>query len=224
MRLIESLLLDPGSKQFAENLLDEEGLFDSTRALLKEKHRDAWRSYNTPADDNSGGVVNTSNNEEEEEEELEVPTELHDDDDDDDSLGMVCELVEGSVEDVDSDTSDKNADEVFEKWMSHKVNFSKYVFDSQPAMKDSGTVQFKEIVAKFDTMKYFRETGNTDWPTICMLARIHFSKMDNSAFQERVFSTASNIMSKGQSRMAFDHLEMRTLLAQNKDLIRAGII
>ena len=36
-----SVLLDPVTKQFAENLLDEEGLFDSTRALLKEKHRDA---------------------------------------------------------------------------------------------------------------------------------------------------------------------------------------
>ena len=101
--------------------------------------------------------------------------------------------------------------------------YSKYVFDGQPAMK-VGTVGFKDIVASFDTMKYFREGGARDWPTITMLARNHFSKMDNSAFQERVFSTAANVMAKGQNRMQFDHLEMRTLLAQNKDLIRAGII
>ena len=79
-------------------------------------------------------------------------------------------------------------------------------------------------MAKFDTMKFFREEGTEKWPTITILARIHFSKMDNAAFQERVFSTAANVMSKQQGRMAFDHLEKRTLLAQNRDLIRKKII
>jgi len=60
----DSEVLDPVTKQFAKDLLDEEGLFESTRALLKEKHRDAWRSYNTPADSTNEEVVNTSNNEE----------------------------------------------------------------------------------------------------------------------------------------------------------------
>ena len=99
------MLLDPATKQFTENLLDEEGLFDSTRALLKDKHRDTWRSYNTPADSNSEEVANTSNNEEEDEE-LEIPTEIESDDDfhDDDSLGMVCEMVADSVDDGDGNT------------------------------------------------------------------------------------------------------------------------
>ena len=57
-----------------------------------------------------------------------------------------------------------------------------------------------------------------------LLARIQLARLDNAGFQERVFSTASQVMTKGQARMAFDHLEMRTLLAHNKEYIRAGII
>jgi hypothetical protein len=85
-------------------------------------------------------------------------------------------------------------------------------------------LNLKELVTKFDTMKYFREKGAEEWPSITILARIHFSKMDNSAFQERVFSTAANVMSKAQNKMKFEHLEMRTLLVQNKHLIRQQII
>mmetsp|Transcript_32277 Transcript_32277/g.67858 ORF Transcript_32277/g.67858 Transcript_32277/m.67858 type:complete len:853 (-) Transcript_32277:67-2625(-) len=218
-----SVLLDPATKAFAEILLDEDGLFHKTRALLKEKHRDAWRAFHAPVDDKEGDNG--------EEEELATPKatamDLDEDDeeedDEDDILGMTCEL-EANDADPEEDTTERDADDVFEKWMNHTVKFSKYVFDSQQPMKAVGAVKFKELVAKFDTMKYYREKGKEEWPTITILARIHFSKMDNSAFQERVFSTAANVMSKVQNRMGFAHLEMRTLLAQNKDLIRQQII
>ena len=216
-----SVLLDPATKGFGEMLLEEDGLFRKTRALLEEKHRDAWRAFHAPAEDKIG--------DDEEEEVLAIPTEKDSDDDDDDDdddgdiLNMTCELEPDDVS-TDEDTTEKDADEVFEKWMSHKVKFSEYLFDPKQPIKAVRKVKFKEIVAKFDTMNYFRKTGTKDWPTITVLARIHFSKMDNSAFQERVFSTAANVMSKVQNRMDFDHLEMRTLLVQNKDLIRKNII
>ena len=73
-------------------------------------------------------------------------------------------------------------------------------------------------------MKYFRLKGNVDYPAVTMLARIHFFRLDNAGFQERVFSTASLAMSKSQSRMDFDHLEMQTPLVHNKGMIRDGII
>ena len=87
-----------------------------------------------------------------------------------------------------------------------------------------GKCSFLELMTKFDTMKYFCLTGEKEWPTITMLARIHFSRMDNSAFQERVFSTASKVQGVVQNRMTFDHLEKRTLLAHNKELIRNNVI
>ena len=138
---------------------------------------------------------------------------------------MTCQLVaDVGVETEDVDLN-KDADEVFDKWMIHTVQFYKYVFDDKShPLPESGQCSFRELVSKFDTMKYFRETGTKDWPTITILARIHFSKMDNSSFQERVFSTAENVQSKTQNRMAFEHLEMRTLISHNKDLIRNNII
>ena len=48
------VLLDPATKRFGEILLDEDGLFHKTRALLKEKHRDAWRAFHAPAEDKIG--------------------------------------------------------------------------------------------------------------------------------------------------------------------------
>ena len=89
---------------------------------------------------------------------------------------------------------------------------------------DAPMVFLPELVAKFDTVQYFCEVGSKKWPTITMLARIHFSRMDNSAFQERVFSTAANVQEKTQNRMAFEHLEKRTLIAHNKQLLRDKII
>ncbi len=73
-------------------------------------------------------------------------------------------------------------------------------------------------------MRYFREEGLKVFPTICLLARIHFGKFSNAGFQERVFSTAGNAMDSNQTKMSFERLEMRTLLAHNKELIRDGVI
>ena len=114
---------------------------------------------------------------------------------------------------------------VFEKWMRVKIVMHKYAFDPiNVPIPQEGAVSILELVAKFDTMKYFREAGQVDWPSITILARIHFSKMDNSAFQERVFSTAKNAQEENQGQMKVDHLEKRTLISHNKDLIRDGII
>jgi len=144
---------------------------------------------------------------------------------DDDILGLTCQLVaDVGVETEDVDPT-KDADEVFDNWMIHTVQFYKYVFDDKShPLPEYGQCSFRELVSKFDTMKYFRETGTKDWPTITILAMIYFSKMDNSSFQERAFSTAENVQSKTQNRMAFEHLEMQTLISHNKDLIRNNII
>ena len=76
----------------------------------------------------------------------------------------------------------------------------------------------------FNTLKYFRMLGQKEFPSIATLVRIHFSKMDNGAEQERVFSTAANAQRKKLTRMKFDMLEKRTLFAHNKDLIKSGVL
>ena len=83
---------------------------------------------------------------------------------------------------------------------------------------------FRELISKFDTMKYFREEGAVEFPSIFLLARIHFSTMMNSGFQEMVFSTCKSVMGSNQAMMAMDHLEMKALLCQSAHLIRKGVI
>ena len=180
-----SVLLDPATKQFAQNLLDEGELYLDTHELLKSKHRTAYKAFDAPAKEDTAGKTQEEENEEIKEE-LATPVEMTDANTeyDDDIFGLTYQLVADvgvKTEDVDLN---KYADEVFDKWMIHTVQFYKYVFDDKShPLPESGQCSFRELVSKFDTMKYFRETGTKDWPTITILARIHFSKMDNSSFQ-----------------------------------------
>ena len=56
------------------------------------------------------------------------------------------------------------------------------------------------------------------------MARIQFSRMENSGFRERIFSMGGNAMTKMQASMDFDQLEQRVLLSQTQELIEKKII
>ncbi len=56
-----------------------------------------------------------------------------------------------------------------------------------------------------------------------MFVRLHFSRLDNSGFQEPVFSISGLTMSGNPSQMTFDLFEKRTLLLHNKELIKKEI-
>jgi hypothetical protein len=65
-------------------------------------------------------------------------------------------------------------------------------------------------------LRYFKESGEEEFPSVTLLARVHLSKMDNGGEQERLFSTAQLAQGNKQARMLHDKLEKRTLLAHNK--------
>ena len=81
-----------------------------------------------------------------------------------------------------------------------------------------------DVALSFNHFKYFMEEGQIKWPTISILYRMEFSRIENSGFQECVFSTAKNSMNDNQGQMDYEHLEKRTLLAKNKQLILDGVI
>ena len=85
-------------------------------------------------------------------------------------------------------------------------------------------VTFRDIVSNFDTRKYFRKHGLESYPSINLLAMVHFSKMFNGDFQERAFSSCKHVMGVDQARIPMDTLEMKALLFHNAELIRKGII
>ncbi len=72
-------------------------------------------------------------------------------------------------------------------------------------------------------MKFFCSVGLERFPYISLLARALMSRFSNNGFQERVFSVAGVAMSAKQCHMSFNHLEMCTLLAHNKELFRNGV-
>ena len=121
----------------------------------------------------------------------------------------------------------EKADEVFTNWMEHKVHFYKYPFDDseeKERLKKGDRCSLMDLITKFDTMKYFRLDGTREFPTIAILARIHFSTMHNAAFQERVFFIAADAQKNKQGHMKFALMEKRTLLSANRELIRAKVI
>ena len=99
-------------------------------------------------------------------------------------------------------------------------------FDGAEKLKTnkSGKVTFKELISKFDTMKYHRESCSSEFPSVNILAKVHFSSMLNAGFQERVFSTCGFVQGMNQGQLTIDHMEMKALLMQNADLIRQGVI
>ena len=200
-------------------------MYDQTLELLKEKHRAAYKAFHTPA--SAAQPKEGGEQKEQEEEVLATPVATADNTQDytDDLLGFTCELAPTEVDGIEEVSDDTKANDLVDEWIKHSVSFNKHVLYWFNPLPKSGNISLLELVAKFDTMQYFRDVGSKDWPTITMLARIHcFSRMDNSAFQERVFSTAANVQGKTQNRMAFEHVEKRTLIAHNKELLREKII
>ena len=81
-----------------------------------------------------------------------------------------------------------------------------------------------DLIAYLDGMKWLKDEVLGKYPSIILLVWVYLSWMDNGGFQERVFSMAAHVQGENQGRMEFDMVEMRTLLCQNRDLIRAGKI
>ena len=212
-----SVLLDPATKSFAANLLSEDGLYDQTLELLKEKHHAAYKAMH----------CKTSAALPKEDKVLATPAATTDNIHDyytDDLLGFTCELSSTETVGTVEVSDDTKANDLVDEWIKHSVSYHNHVYNSSHPIPESGNISLLELVAKFDTMQYFCEVGSKKWPTITMLARIHFSRMDNSAFQEWVYSTVANVQVKTQNRMAFEHLEKRTLIAHTKQLLRDKIV
>ena len=112
---------------------------------------------------------------------------------------------------------------MLQEWLDADIIFNGYLSkysDGSTAspinIDNGGKVDLVELIHKFDSLRYFDETGNQDFPSITLLARVHLSKMGNGGEQERLFSTSTEAQGKKQNKMYHDKLEKRTLLNDNK--------
>ena len=221
-------LLDPATKTFALKLLGKI-LYEETVPLLRNEHHKIVKAMKTKVFEGEGvAAMDVENVEAAEEEILEEPREM--DSDDDVELSFVSVIKSKKDEKTLEAEVLIQSDTIVTDWLATDQVSNEFLFDKAERLTETigATLKLEKIISSFDTMKYFRIKGHEDYPAITMLARIHFARLDNAGFQERVFSTATLVMSKSQSRVDFNredsHLEMRTLLAHNKVLIRNGVI
>merc|ERR1712032_1627679 len=143
------------------------------------------------------------------------------------SNGIDDDTVDLTTADDGDDYSvdhEADADKLFEKWIRFKPKYNDFLYEGVEKISNMNSCTITELIDKFDTAKYFKNHGNENYMTISILARIHLSRFETGAEQERVFSSAKHAMDKDQANMNFEMLRMRTLLSHNKQLIRRGII
>ena len=86
------------------------------------------------------------------------------------------------------------ADKVFDSWMNFSPKFNDFLIEGATPIvtnRITGRVTFRDIVSKFDTRKYFCNHVLKAYPSITLLAMVHFSTMFNGDFQKRTFLPAS---------------------------------
>ena len=152
------------------------------------------------------------------------PTVYASSDDEDLVIETTIEEPENDKEAAEQQLFDESST-IIDRWLSENPVSNRYIYNGSPQLPDKGgNIRIEQVIASFNTMEYFRKEGSIKYPTVTLLSRIHFARLDNAGCQERVFSTAKLVMSNDQSKMEFDMLEMRTLLYHNTALINAGII
>ena len=217
-------LLDPATKKFAQTLLGP-GVYPQTLELLKKEHSSlfiTWSKREHTKKPVDKAITATAASAPEKEMVLD---ELDSSSDEEDLVIEAVAVIEKNVDENEDELLLQEADRIVDKWMETDQVSNEFLYKGAKKLPDKVGVMVKieEVFSSFDTMRYFRERGGTEFPTVAMLARIHFSRLDNAGFQERVFSTAKQAQGKDQANMKFDQLEQRTLLAHNKEFVREMI-
>lgn len=217
------VILDPLTKVFARGILGGQTKYDASKAVLFQLHREIHKIHNSNAEDvvtrpedQLGGNPEDNNAADE----LETPTESATN-----RRNLPFNLFALSS-DVEQDTVNPNkaADDILQEYIDYKVQYNDFLLDGAKKFSPAelANIDLVSLIERFDSMKFLRAHGEK-FPTICLLARSLMGKFSNNGFQERVFSVAGNAMGVKQCRMAFSHLEKRTILANNKQLFKEGI-
>jgi hypothetical protein len=117
---------------------------------------------------------------------------------------------------------------VFRRWMAHQedwvnVALAQGATEDRAALAKSmcfrrgGAVCWNVVeLYRLDILRWFKEVGEPQFPTIAMVARIWLGKVSSSAFQERVFSTGGVVMAPTRTKTDNDRAEKQLLLCKNK--------
>ena len=216
------MLIDPATKPFSGWLLGRD-LCLETKFLLRKKHQEAYKALKGKEGPQADAVLEALEDMTDlDGTGLEEPEDTMSEDEDIDGPSIVLDQETNVETEVDLE-----ANKVFDSWINFSPKINDYLIEGATplvANRITGRVTFRDIVSKFDTRKYFRSHGLEAYPSIALLAMVHFSTIFNGGFQERTFSSCKHVMGVDQARIPMETLEMKALIYHNADLIRKGII
>ncbi len=209
------VIIDPLTKVFATDILGGRVKFQASKSFLLELHRKIYKIHHAGEEETPlGNSVNVPGHE------LDPPKASATD-----RRNLPFNLFAPAPA-LEQTTTDQNkvADDIVEEYIKYRVQYNEYLVDGVKKFTSAelASLDLVSLIERFDSMKFLR-AHKERFPTICLLARSVMGKFSNNGFQERVFSVAGNAMNVRQCRMAFSHLEKRTVLANNKQLFQDGI-
>ena len=82
----------------------------------------------------------------------------------------------------------KSADAVFTDWLGRKIDYKEFLIDEVDE-KIVDVRSIKSLIKSVDILKYFKKSGQFQFPSVAVLARIVLAILDNSGYTGKdVFS------------------------------------
>ena len=115
-----------------------------------------------------------------------------------------------------SGSLDAAADKIYDAWAKFAVAWELYS-DTQDVFVGENKTRYDplKLYYRVDVLDWFAKKGESQFPSISLLARIHLSRPISSAFVERFFSVAGLVLSLKRTQLESKRAEKLQLLKQN---------
>ncbi|KAG1687186.1 hypothetical protein DVH05_005353 [Phytophthora capsici] len=234
------ILLDPRTKSSAKKIAavgdiprkEEKAIYKNGLEILRNEHRKVFSQmaklgkipHSQPSSQSSllSQDVNSP---------LSSPSSTGWDDEDELLLGAPIRTSKAREEVKESEINAR-ADSVMMEWLEMEPEWLDVAQHQNPDIKkedlssamttDSRKGMHWSLLGLYqyvDVLQWFRDEGESRFPSMALLARIHLGKISSSAFQERVFSTGGIIMGPLRTRTDNRRSEKQLLLRHNRDEI-----
>jgi hypothetical protein len=226
-----ALLLDPRTKTAAKNYLRipdspeaaTDKIVEATKALMRIEHRVFYKAMNA---DSPHGADDTAS----------APSSPRDgsnsSSDTDANLVYGGNVAQPDKEIRAEDALDAKADEILEEWFSLRIDWADVLRRQCPNQDEYEKILAKltvrdrkrkvrvwnveQLCAQIDVCRWFNEVGESKYPSVCKVARVWLGRDSSTAFQERVFSTGSFLMSSLRTRTDNERAQRQLILRQNR--------
>jgi hypothetical protein len=135
-----------------------------------------------------------------------------------------------TTEAIQESTIRQEAEAALQKWFSHKDDWISVARDQATTKVTHKEMMKKlcrqradgrpcwdliELYNHVDVCQWFRQRGESLFPSIALLSRIWLGRSMSTAFQERVFSSAGAVMSSSRTSMDAERAEKLVILKHN---------